>query len=280
MYGYQYFPLKSYHVDEGASLYGAVRILNGGRIYHDFWTFHVPGRYYILAAVFKIFGISLKVANLFAIFILTLTVWGIYLFISRLYSRVLGLFALILSAVSLKLLMMYNRPVQFALLFYVFSLFPFWEYISSGKRKWLIIGGVLTGIIGVFRLDFQIYNLISYIIVILLKIYQEQKEVSWKVKIESMLKDVFYFILGSLLISLPNLLYFIDNGGFKELHDHVLSGIFDKNRYMPLPELTIKNLLSYFPVLVGLLVSFKLLFYDLRIKNKDKINYPKIFFLF
>lgn len=279
MYGYEYFRLRSYHVDEATTVYGAVCILNGGKVYHDFWSFHVPGRYYVMAAVFKIFGTSLKANNLFAIFILTLTVCGIFFFISRLYSRILGLFALLLSSASLKFLMMYNRPVQFALLFYILSLFPLSEYINSGKRKWLIIGGVLTGFIGVFRLDFQIYNLISFLMIIILKIYQDHKEVNWRTKIEVILKDIFYLIMGAFLISLPNFLYFINNGGFKELQGYVLSGIFDKNKYIPLPKLTINNLLSYFPVLVCLLASFKLIFYDLRAKNEDKINCLKVFFL-
>lgn len=279
-YGYQHFRLRAYHVDEATSIYGALCILNGGKVYHDFWAFHVPGRYFVLAAVFKVFGISLKTAVLFAIFVLTLTVCGIYFFISRLYSRIAGLFALFLSLASLKLLMMFNRPVQFALLFYILSLFPLLGYLSSEKRRWLILGGVLTGTIGVFRLDFQIYNLISFFATIIFKIYRQKKKFVRKTRIEAMLGDISLFVSGSFLITLPNLLYFIGNGGFRELQGYILSGIWDKNNYIPLPEPAIRNLLSYFPVLVGLLAFFKFIFYDLRSKDKDKINCLKIFFLF
>jgi 4-amino-4-deoxy-L-arabinose transferase-like glycosyltransferase len=49
--------------DEGIILQGAQRILRGEVLYRDFFSFFTPGSYYLLAALFKVFGNSLMVAR-------------------------------------------------------------------------------------------------------------------------------------------------------------------------------------------------------------------------
>lgn len=50
--------------DEGVSVYGAVRVLDGHLPYRDFWTMYAPGQFYLLAALFKLFGVALLVERL------------------------------------------------------------------------------------------------------------------------------------------------------------------------------------------------------------------------
>jgi hypothetical protein len=45
--------------DEGIILQGAQRILQGGVLYRDFFSFVTPGSYYFFTLLFKIFGSSL-----------------------------------------------------------------------------------------------------------------------------------------------------------------------------------------------------------------------------
>ena len=45
--------------DEGIILQGAQRILQGEVLYRDFFSFYTPGSYYLLAALFKVFGSSM-----------------------------------------------------------------------------------------------------------------------------------------------------------------------------------------------------------------------------
>ena len=45
--------------DESMNIYGALRILDGERIYRDFWVYHTPGIFFLTAAIFKVFGTSL-----------------------------------------------------------------------------------------------------------------------------------------------------------------------------------------------------------------------------
>jgi 4-amino-4-deoxy-L-arabinose transferase-like glycosyltransferase len=49
--------------DEGIVLQGALRILRGEVIYRDFFSFFTPGSYYLLAALFKVFGNSFITAR-------------------------------------------------------------------------------------------------------------------------------------------------------------------------------------------------------------------------
>lgn len=38
LYGYRYFDMGTYNYDEGIVIYGALRVLEGGIPYKDFWT--------------------------------------------------------------------------------------------------------------------------------------------------------------------------------------------------------------------------------------------------
>jgi hypothetical protein len=42
--------------DESVNIYGALRILDGDRIYRDFWVYHTPGIFFLTAAVFGVLG--------------------------------------------------------------------------------------------------------------------------------------------------------------------------------------------------------------------------------
>lgn len=276
-YGCQYFDFRTYHFDEGMSVYGATQVLNGALPCRDFWTYHMPGRFYVLAAIFKIFGISLKTAVLSAVFILSLTSSAIYLFVSRVNSRIFAIFAYLLSMVLFKSYMVYNRTAQYAILFYIFSFFPLLSYLSSGKRKWLFIGGLFAGMIGLFRIDFEFFCLASFFIVVLLKRITQLREGPYREMLISIMKDCFYLFGGFLLVFLPVFIFFIRYGGSMELQGYVLSGVWLKNRFLPFPGFKAGSFIFYLPALVFLITVFKLVFFEAI--NKDRIFWLKVFLL-
>src|SRR5215469_3955467 len=47
--------------DEGIVLQGATRILDGQVPYRDFFSFYTPGSFYLVAALFRVFGNSFVV---------------------------------------------------------------------------------------------------------------------------------------------------------------------------------------------------------------------------
>lgn len=280
LYGYQYFNLRTYHFDEAISAYGAERILDGGIPYRDFWSFHVPGRFYALAAAFKIFGVSLKTTKLLAVFIISVTSCGLYLFISKVCSRFVALLAFLLSLASMKLHMVYNRPGQFAVLFVVLSWFPLLSYIRSGKCRWLVITGIITGIIGVFRIDFAVYNSISLSLLILLKKMNDSRKECWNLRLNKIVKDAIHLFFGLFLTSLPNFLFFFLSGGFSEFKEYIMSGIELRNRYIPLPPLNFNTAIFYFPAAALLITGIRLLFYNSKDKGRDITFWLSLYFLF
>jgi len=50
--------------DEGIISYGAVRILHGDVPYRDFWTMYAPAQFYIVAVLYKLFGLKLLVVRI------------------------------------------------------------------------------------------------------------------------------------------------------------------------------------------------------------------------
>ena len=52
--------------DEGTTLWGAAKVLGGGRPYKtkDFWTIYAHGQFYVLAALSKIFAPSIFVERM------------------------------------------------------------------------------------------------------------------------------------------------------------------------------------------------------------------------
>jgi hypothetical protein len=282
-YGYKYFDLGTYHYDEGIVAYGALRVLGGAIPYRDFWTLYAPGEFYILAVIFKIFGISIKVTRLFAITTLALTVCSIYLLIKKLCSRTFAVLAFLLSLFWLKSYMVYNRPGQLAILLFILSCFALYNFLNSGKNKELIIMGAFVGLIGLFRQDFGLYIFTSIFLVILLKQLNYYREKEWKIKLSLILKDELYLLLGCFIIILPLLIYLTVNSAVKEfISDAVIFPItiYPKVRDLPFPELKFNSLIFYLPLFVFFLTSIRLLFYNWRVKVEDSILWLALFFLF
>lgn len=86
--------------DEGVSLQGAQRILNGEVPYRDFFTFFTPGSYYWTALLFKVFGDSILVAR--AALIVYGGVFSVltYLLARRVCSRWAALFTVYLLTLT------------------------------------------------------------------------------------------------------------------------------------------------------------------------------------
>lgn len=280
--GYRYFDLKAYLYDEGIVVTGALRILEGGIPYRDFWTLYAPGEFYALAGIFKIFGISLKTVTLFTIVILSLIVCSVYIFIKRLCAQSLSVLALLFSLGWLKSYMVYNRPWQLAILFYILCCFTFLNFINSNRNKWLVITGILLGMMGIFRQDFGFYIFNCIFLVVLLKELNFYKDKGWKDRLAFVVKKEIYFISGSLIILLPLFLGLIFNSALKEfVRDTVFFpiAIYPKVRSLPFPQLKLHTLEFYLPLFVFLSSGIRLLFYGWSDKAGKSIDWLTLFLL-
>lgn len=150
--------------DEGVRALSAVQMLEGARLYADVVTDKPPGASFFYAAVFAMFGRSMKAVHLAA------TVWNfgtsvvVFLIASRFYNRRLGLWAALLfvyfstnyftqdmMAANTELLM--ALPYVASFYFFVVAREP----KGDGRKTFLftsaglIAAGLLTGIAALFK---------------------------------------------------------------------------------------------------------------------------------
>ncbi len=141
--------------DEGIFLQGAVRVAHGQLPYRDFFTFYTPGVFYLLAAVFRLFGRSFTVARW------TLVVAGAgvnpasYALGRRVASRGTALwFALVVmgSALPFRFLVL---PNWFATLLVLVAIAAAAAATGAVSRRaecvWAAAAGMLTGLTVLFE---------------------------------------------------------------------------------------------------------------------------------
>src|ERR1035437_4802978 len=84
--------------DEGIYLDGALRILHGESPYRDFFAITGPGTFWLLAALFRVFGVSLESARLLRALDMAAMTGLTYWIATRLGSRRTAVYAALLSA--------------------------------------------------------------------------------------------------------------------------------------------------------------------------------------
>ena len=146
--------------DEGARALSAVRMLEGARLYADVVTDKPPGASLFYAAVFALFGRSMKAVHLAAIVWNFVTSVVVYLIAARFYNRRLGLWAALLFAYFstnyfTQDTMAANTELLMALPYAASFLFFVIGQTSSTRRRSanvaLIVAGVLTGFAALFK---------------------------------------------------------------------------------------------------------------------------------
>jgi hypothetical protein len=138
--------------DEGLSVYGAARVLDGDVPYRDFWTLYPPGQFYVMAAVFKVFGTSLLVARLYSVVVAV----GTALCTLRLAAKLVPLFAAVgisLVVTALHLSLSWSFPVVPAVLFTLLSCNFLAEHRDSGDHRRLVAAGLAASAVALFRHD-------------------------------------------------------------------------------------------------------------------------------
>ena len=73
------------NADEGVVLNGAWNIINGRRLYLDFFSFIPPASYYFVVAIWKIFGVSYLVAQAASIIVWFFGIFGIFKISQEIY---------------------------------------------------------------------------------------------------------------------------------------------------------------------------------------------------
>ena len=134
-------------LDEGAVVHVAERLAQGEVLYRDVATGVMPGVYYLLALLFKVFGSSITVGRVLQMLVLAGSTTLIYV-ISRRFGRVGAstLAALVYFAVAL---FGYRYPSysSLAVLMILIGVYFFIRALDEiDRRRWFALGGVCLGL--------------------------------------------------------------------------------------------------------------------------------------
>jgi len=257
--------------DEGIVVYGANRVLDGDIPYRDFWTMYAPGQFYMVAFLYKLFGINLFVVRVYSaiinFFIAVLT----YLIVKKFTDYKIALLSLIFTTLWMGGWgMFYGSPTPTGTFWSLFSILFVVDFLCRKRESSIIIAGFITGITAIFRHDIGGYTFISSTLVLIPYIYLNisRKDLMKTFKIWSK------YLIGTLITFLPVAIYFLANVPIRELiYDLFIfpSKIFPRVRDLPYPKfsLDLNTFLFYIPIIVYLITIFELL---LNIKNVKKFR--------
>jgi 4-amino-4-deoxy-L-arabinose transferase-like glycosyltransferase len=140
--------------DEGLILSGAARVLSDDVLYRDFFRTYGPAQFYVLAALFKLFGPSVVVERLWDLLIRACTVLVIYLIVDGAWSRKRAIFLAALTCIWLSYFGSYGFPVFPCLLFSLLSLYCLVPIYRGGHAiAPLLASGICVGVTILFRHD-------------------------------------------------------------------------------------------------------------------------------
>jgi hypothetical protein len=140
--------------DEGLVLFGAERVLNGDVPHRDFFTLYGPAQFYLLAALYKVFGASVLVERAWDTVVRCYCVVLVFIVVKRVAPRKVALLTAAASLVWLASFESYGYPVFPALaaaLAGVTFLAPVLARAKPTPR--LIVAGVCAGVVVLFRYD-------------------------------------------------------------------------------------------------------------------------------
>jgi hypothetical protein len=154
-----FIPIKSFFnfYDEGFAVFNATRLLNGEAPYRDFWAIYPPGQLYILAGVFKLFGVSLDASRVYDTLVRAVLVLGIFLVARKMTSRRYAYLVTFTLTLVLASQGFYSYAVYPALAVSIFALYSVLEYAAQKSRRWLLASGAITGLACIIRWDIGLY---------------------------------------------------------------------------------------------------------------------------
>jgi hypothetical protein len=191
--------------DEGLVVLGADRILAGELPYMDFWTVYPPGQFYVLAAIFRLFGSTLLVARIFDTFVRFVIVLLSHAAARKLTTREAALLVAALVSILLAAARTYMYPVFPAFGLGLLALLTSFRYLQHQQLGSLFLSGLLIGLSTLFRWDIGLYAgvavLLSLVLwVIWLSSRRSARDNNWGL---TLAKPPLAFLAGTVLVALP-----------------------------------------------------------------------------
>jgi len=153
--------------DEGVPVYGALRVLEGELPYRDFWTIYPPGQFLLLAAAFRVFGVSLMVERLLSVVIIALVsalVWGLA---RQVLAPVHALLVWALWAFAFGAIELYGTTLPTALVASLVGWWLFLAFLVAPSPRRLVASGAALGAAMLLKQDIALYGLAAEAAVVL-----------------------------------------------------------------------------------------------------------------
>jgi len=248
-----YFPIINLPpgpFDEGVILVGAERVLKGQIPSRDFFTQYTPGQFYMLAAMFKIFGISIIAERMYDIAIKSLISLFVFLIIRMFSSNKVALVGWAMSLIWIMISAFAAYPVYPSILCIYIGIYFLLLYMRHDKLCYVIFSAISIVSAILFRHDLGGPAAIVIALVLMLRRIT-RAEMSWT--------PLITYILTGVAAGLPVLIYFYLNSTIRfMINDLILYplDVFIKYQAFPYPLLSRDTLPFYvFPwvMLLGVL---------------------------
>jgi hypothetical protein len=249
--------------DEGLTDTAAIRVAAGQLPHRDFYSVYGPAQFYVLAALFKLFGTSLLIERLYSLFIESLFVATVYWIASPFCRRSTTLaLAIVACAWNFGIMGTAGSPLFPALLMNTLAcaaILPVFTGNVSGLR--LLVLGASAGLAFLFRYDTGAALFVILLVLIAAAFwFQPARTGSTR-----LLGLYLTYAAGFALVAGPPILFYLSRAGTQFfVHDIVVypGKYYRAARGLPLPGITLKsldNLEFYLPLFVFLAAWFLIL---------------------
>lgn len=149
--------------DEGIVLSDAMLVLHGEIVHRDFYSIYGPAQYYVIAALFKLFGKDFIIARLYDLAVRAAIVAMLFYLLGRQCSL---LIALVFSAIGGMWLLgigFYLYPIFPCILLSLISSYVVTSVAEKPVSPAIVGAGACTGLIALFRYDAGFFLLIAHL---------------------------------------------------------------------------------------------------------------------
>ena len=226
--------------DEGLILLGAVRVMNGAIPHRDFYTLYGPGQFYALAALYKIFGVSVLAERAWDTIVRCCSVVLVFIIVGRVAPRRIAVLAAAASLVCLGSFGTFGYPVFSALaatlMGFVF-LAPALGHETGASG--LIAAGLCAGVTMLFRYDVGFFIFGAECALLTLSTWSRSPDSAHRLR--TIIQTLTLFSLGFAVVVLPIALAFAFYAAIPDLIFDVVifpARFYVKMRSLPFPRLT------------------------------------------
>ena len=244
--------------DEGLILYGTTLVMDGAIPHRDFYVIYGPGQFYLLAALFKIFGVSVLVERAYDLVVRAIIALLVLIVVNQVAPRVQALIAAAACLVYLAFFQAYGSamyPALVAVLASAAFLNP--ALARPAFAPGLFAAGVCAGVAVLMRYDVGIGIAGAECAVLCVHAWFERVDTAQG--IGAAIRALLWFGLGVAIVVVPVAVAFVMLGVIPDLISQfaIYTPAYVKMRSLPFPGLSMlrenpAKLSVYLPLLMCL----------------------------